>query len=1043
MIRWFANNPVAANLLMLSLLLTGILAIKDRIPLEVFPAIEIDAVNISTFQPSTTPSDMEQGVTLRIEEAIAGVEGIKEINSTSSESFSSVTANVASGFNPRLVLEDIKLKVDALNTLPENAERPLIQQTEFSLEVMNVVISGDRPRIELLPHIERVRDAIIQLDGVSDVRFLDKPDLQITIEISPENLKKFNLSLQQVGQIINANTAEISAGSIRTSQGDILVRTNGRIYTTEEFKRLPIITSPLGNTVLLGDIAQITDGFESFDLDTRFNGEPSMSLSVYRSGTESAVAVAKQVRQFISSEKSNLPDDVHLNYWRDSSVIVKSRLKTLTNSAIQGGFLVLVLLALFLRPAVAFWVCLGIPVCFMGAVSVMPLFGVSFNMISLFGFILVLGIVVDDAIVTGESIFKQLRQGKDSLNAAIDGTHEVAIPVTFGILTTVVAFTPLLMVGGSSGDIFRNIPLIAIPVLLFSLIESKLILPAHMRHVSPDDDKKPLNFLSRWQHKFSLGFERSVVNFYQPILRACLNNKTITIIATACVTTLVIAYAATGRINFVFFPEVDDEAVIAQLTMPAKAGFSVTNKEIQHLVNSAKKLQEKYRDPTNGDSVIEYIVSFAGVTLNGGLASNEGLVAFEVKAPEERGDIKISKLADEWREIIGDIPGAQKLSIQSTIATVGRPLSIDLKGGSLDELRTINTKISEKLRTYEGIFDIRDTITSGKDEVRSSLKPSALSLGLTEAGVALQTRHAIYGFEAQKIQRNREEVSVLLRYPEEFRSSIEDLQQLPIQLPNGSTVSLHAVTNLQSGNAPTDLFRYNRQRVSTLSSDADKDIVDLAAIKREIGEYLDDILINHPDISYEFSGETKEQDDALKSLKFGGVFVLIAIYALLAIPFKSYWQPFVVISIIPLGFVGAAIGHVIMGANLSLLSMMGLLALTGVVVNDSLVLVDYINKQRKKGLDIMGAVINAGAARFRPVMLTSLTTFAGLTPILLEKSTQAQFLQPMAISLGFGILFATLFTLIIVPVMYVVFVVIGAFLKKYLPRIFLKRQPLN
>jgi len=753
------------------------------------------------------------------------------------------------------------------------------------------------PSAQLLPHTERIRDAIIGLDGVSDVRFLDKPELQISIEISPSNLKKFNLSLEQVGQIINANTAEISAGNIRTSQGDILVRTNGRIYTAEEFKQLPIITTAVGNTVLLGDIATITDGFESLDLDTRFNGEPSMSLSVYRSGTESAVAVAKQVRQFIINEKANLPEGVHLNYWRDSSVIVESRLKTLTNSAIQGGILVMVLLALFLR---------GIPVCFMGAISLMPLLNLSFNMVSLFGFILVLGIVVDDAIVTGESIFKQLRQGKDSLNAAIDGTHEVAIPVTFGILTTV-----------------------------------------------------------------------AVVKVYQPILRACLNNKLIAVVTTVCITLLIATYAETGRIRFVFFPEVDDEAVIAQLTMPAKAGFTVTNKEIQYLVDSAKTIQEKYRDPISGDSVIEYIVSFSGVSLTGNIASNQGLVAFEVKAPEDRGNIKISALADEWRDLIGEIPGAQKLSIQSTIANVGRPLSIDLKGGNLDDLSNINTKIREKLRNYDGIFDIRDTISSGKDEVRSNLKPSALALGLTEAGVALQTRHAIYGYEAQKLQRDREEVSVLLRYPDEFRSSIEDLKQLPIQLPNGNTVNLQAVTNLLSSSSPSDLYRNDRQRVSTLSSDADKDVVDLSAIKRELGEYLDELLISYPDISYEFSGEAKEQDDALNSLIFGGFFVLIAIYALLAIPFKSYWQPFVVMSVIPLGFVGAAIGHIIMGANLSLLSFMGLLALTGVVVNDSLVLVDYINKQRNKGYDLIEAVINAGAARFRPVMLTSLFTANG------------------------------------------------------------------
>jgi len=1041
MIRWFALNPVAANLLMVMLLLMGLLAIKDRIPLEVFPPLKVDAVQITTFQAGTTPSDIEQGITLRIEEAIADLEGIKEINSRSSESISSVTAQVSSGHDIRKLLEDIKLRVDALNTLPDSAERPIIQQTEFLLEVMNVVISGNVPRIEVLPHAERIRDDIKRLDGVSDVRFLDKPGLEISIEIEPDTLKQYGISLQQVGERIAANTVEISAGNLKTDNGQILIRTNGRAYTADEFRQLPIVTNPAGAIVYLDDIATIYDGFEPLDLDTRFNGEPSLSLSVYRSGTESAVRSARVVREYIESQQDKMPKGIHLNYWRDSSVIVQSRLKTLTNSAIQGGLLVLLLLTLFLRPAVAFWVCLGIPVCFLAAISLMPTLGVSFNMISLFGFILVLGIVVDDAIVTGESIFKHLRRGKDSTSAAIDGTYEVAVPVTFGILTTVVAFVPLLLVGGSAGDIFKNIPLIAIPVLLFSLVESKLILPAHMRHVQPRTESEKLNVLSRWQQNFSLGFERSILKFYQPALRVCLNNKILTIVCMVLITAIILTIVQTGRMRFVFFPEVDDEAVIATLTMPSNAGFIATNKQIQHMVNAAKALQDEYRNAETGESVIEYVVSFSGVTITGGLASNTGLVAFEVQAPEVRGDISIADLADQWRENIGAIPGAEKLTIQSKIADAGRPIQVNLRGGSIAELKAITSKTREHLQNYADVFDIQDNLSDGKEEFQVSLKKEARTLGLSQQDIAIQMRHAVFGYEAQQFQRNRDEVSVYLRYPKSHRSSIEDLQTLPIQLnrlEDQQTVELQSVANIQSGITPTALYRIDQQRTASISSDVDKQIADIEAIKRGLKEFLSSVLADKPDITFELAGEAKEQREALESLAVGGFLVLIAIYALLAIPFKSYWQPFIVMSVIPLGFVGAALGHMLMGANLSLLSFMGLLALTGVVVNDSLVLVDYINKQKKAGHELMEAVLNAGAARFRPVMLTSLTTFAGLTPILLEKSTQAQFLQPMAISLGFGILFATIITLIIVPVNYIVFHEVGNAIKWMSARLFLK-----
>lgn len=1030
-IRWFAHNVVAANLLMVGILIAGFVAIRTSIPLEVFPPIRFDAIQVTTILPGATPEDIEKGVTSRIEEAIHDLEGIKELTSTSAESISSVSAKIDSGFDKQVLLENIKLRVDGVNTLPENAERPTIKEAEFLLEVMNVVISGDLPREQLLSTTEKVRNDLLQLKGISKVRFLDKPDLELSIEITPETLDQYNLSMAEVSLIINDHLVDISSGNLKTSFGNILVRTNGQGYSIDDFAAVPIIRTNGTSPLLLGQIATIKDGFEELNLTTLFNGEPSMSLSVFRSGTESAVSSAKVVREYIAEKKPTLPEGINLNFWRDSSVIVESRLKTLLNSAIQGGILVMLLLSLFLRPAVAFWVCLGIPVCFMGAIALMPTLGVTFNMVSLFGFILVLGIVVDDAIVTGENIFKHLRNGEDPLKAAIDGTEEVAVPVTFGVLTTVVAFTPLLLIEGSAGELFRNIPLITIPVLLFSLVESKLILPAHMRHVKTRQPQQIENRFSRWQQNFSLGFEKAVVKFYQPLLHLCLRNKLITLIGALGFSMIVFTALTSGWLKFVFFPDVDDEAVIATITMPSTSGFFETNKQVEHLVATAKELQEQYRDPETGESIIEYIVSFAGVNFTGQLKSNTGLVAFEIKAPELRGDIPTSQFANEWREKIGIIPGVEQLTIQAKIADAGRPMAIQLLGHDTNQMQGLASELKEYWRQFPGLFDIQDSQTNTKEEVQVRLSESAITLGLTERDIASQLRNNIFGLEVQKFIRGREEVTVKLRYPKDYRSSFEDLQTLPIQLPNNATAPLNELATLSTVLSPTEYTHFNRARTLTVSSDLDKKTVDIEAVKRSTIEFLIERSGSYPAVSFALEGEAKEQAEAFGSLWIGILAVLLIIYALLAIPFRSYWQPIIVMSIIPLGFVGAILGHILMDISLSLLSFMGMLALTGVVVNDSLVLVDYINRQRRNGTELFIAVLNAGAARFRPVMLTSITTFAGLTPILLEKSTQAQFLKPMAVSLAFGIMFATLITLVIVPINYMLLSQIGTFFRKH------------
>lgn len=1021
MIEWFIRNPVAANLLMIGILLFGIFSINTRLPLEVFPSFELDRITVTTVFRGATPQSVEDGVTLRVEEAIYDLEGIKKLNSRSAEGVSIVTAEVENNYDARELLSDIKLRVDAISTLPVDAERPTIDLASRVQEVISVVVSGDTDQKELRKLGDITRDNLLKKDGITRIDFDANTDYEIAIEISPSTLKSYNLTLERVARAIQQGSVDLSAGNIKTANGDVLIRTDGQAYSKQEFENIPIIADGSRKAILLKDIATVNDGFEESPLIVLFNGKPAVSMSVYRTGKQSALDIAEKVRGYVDDVKDDLPQGVSIDYWRDNSVVVKNRLSTLTASAMQGGFLVLLLLTLFLRPSVAFWVCLGIPVSFMGAFMLMPYLGVTINLISLFGFILVLGIVVDDAIVTGENIYRHMRQGSDSFTAALEGTREVAVPVTFGILTTVAAFSPLLMIEGVRGDIFAQIPLVVIPVLLFSLIESKLILPAHLRHVKPRREASDLNKLSRIQQKISHGFEDVILKYYRPLLSNALNNKGITIALALAVLTLSISVVKNGHLKFIYFPKIEDEAVLATLTMPSTTGFETTNQYVNHMVDQAKNLQEKHRNPETGESVINYVISFSGATMTE-VKPNSGIVAFEVVSPDKRHkEISVAELSNEWREMIGVIPGAERLSMKAEIAQGGKPIDIQLNGENLEHMIEIAEIVKQQLRTYPDVYDIQDSSSGGKEEFNIDLKPAAYPLGITLSNIAQQVRQGFFGFEAQRIQRGRDEVRVMVRFPIEDRSSFEDLYNLPITTADGSTIPLADLATITPSQSPSALYRVNRFRTLNVRADADKKTANIEAIKKELKERLDAAMINYPGIEYEMEGEAKEQKESFGSLGIGMLFVLLAIYTLLAIPFKSYSQPLIVMSIIPLGIVGAIWGHIIMFKSLSIMSIMGMLALIGVVVNDSLVLVDYINKQRRKGLELMEAVLNAGAARFRPIMLTSLTTFAGLTPLLMEKSTQAQFLIPMAISLGFGILFATLITLIIIPVNYVLF----------------------
>ncbi|MFP3426813.1 efflux RND transporter permease subunit [Pseudoalteromonas sp. SIMBA_162] len=1016
MIAWFTKNHVAANLLLVTLLLSGLFSLSSKIPLEVFPSFETDMISVGVSLRGATPEDVEQGVTIRIEEAVQDLEGIKQIFSRSSEGSGSVTIEVESGYDPRELLADIKSRVDAINTFPGDAEKPIVALAERKREVIAVTVSSDYGEKETREYAEKVRDQILRLPNVTQVELSGVRDYELAIEVSQDTLRQYNLSLAQISSAIANSSSDISAGNLKTEGGDVLISSKGQAYRKDEFASIVVKNQADGTIIRLGDIATIKDDFEETPVRTRFNGKQAAFIDVYRIGPQSAITVADDVKNYIEEQQATLPQGFKLSYWDDDSELVKSRIATLTSNALQGGILVLALLTLFLRPAIAFWVFIGIPVSFMGAFIAMPIFGVTLNIMSLFGFILVLGIVVDDAIVTGENVYTHLKTAKSGEQAAILGTQEVATPVTFGVLTTVAAFLPLAFIEGARGALFAQIPVVVIPVLLFSLIESKFVLPAHLKYIKLRHQKGEPSKLEAIQQRFADGFESAILKYYQPILNTALRHKLATVSLFVGVFFIILTMITSGWTKFIFFPRIPSETVRVNLTLPTGTPFEVTNKYVIDMSEKAQQLQDKYRDPDTGESVILNILATTG---GRGGVSNSGAVRFEITPAEKReSDIGSRELASEWRDLIGVIPGAESLTFRAEIGRSSDPIDVQLSGTSLTILQDVADNIKNRLATYPTVFDIADSMSDGKEELRIELTQQGLALGLNRVNVAGQVRNSFFGSQVQRIQRGRDDVRVMVRLPIDERRSIADLQNILINTPDGGSVPLSHVATLTAGQSPSTINRIDRYRTLNVTADIEKNNTNMTVLQADLAQYLDELMQQYPGVDYKLEGEAKEQRESFGSLAWALVFVFFIIYALLAIPFKSYMQPIIVMSVIPFGMIGAVVGHWIMGMDLTIMSLLGMLALIGVVVNDSLVLVDFINKKRSEGGDLIEAVKLAGASRFRPVMLTSLTTFIGLMPLLFEKATQAQFLIPMAVSLGFGIIFATFITLLLVPVNY-------------------------
>ncbi|MCW8881075.1 MAG: efflux RND transporter permease subunit, partial [Sedimenticola sp.] len=884
MIAWFARNHVAANLLMLTLLIVGLMSLYHRIPLEVFPTLEAQQVNVVINLRGATPEDAEQGIAILVEEAVQDLEGIKEINSRSAEGTASIGLEIDAGYDPREMLADIKSRIDAINNLPVEAEKPVVSLATRRREVITVAVAGPYSEQEIRLQAEQVRDDLLRIPDITQVELDSVRAYEIAIEVSENRLRQYGISLRDVAQAITSSALDLSAGNIKAEGGEILIRSKGQAYRRDQFANIIVLTQPDGSVVQVKDLANVADGFEESPLRSRFNGKMAGFIDVFRVGDQSAIDVADKVKDYVAERQASLPEGVEMTTWRDRSRLVKKRLKTLTDNAIQGGVLVLLLLTLFLRPSIAFWVFIGVPVSFMGAFVAMPFFDVTLNVFSLFAFLLVLGIVVDDAIVTGENVYTHLRHAENGLEAAIRGTQEVAIPVTFGILTTIAAFLPLAFIEGRRGLLFAQIPIVVIPIFLFSLIESKFVLPAHLKHIKLRSELKSQGWFDRFQQGFADGFEQGILKFYKPLLTRALDHRWTTLVLFGGILLIMITLATTGWTRFTFWPRVQSELARASLTMPTGTAFEVTDRYIQQITNAAFTLKKKYRDEDGLDLVLD-IQSTSGSSGSRGSGSHTGLVMFEIVAPEDRtSQVTSTELVREWRKMIGVIPGAESLTFRAEIGRISDPIEIQLSGNNFNTLGEVSDKVKAQLALFPAVFDISDTLSDGKQELQIELKDEAHALGLTRSDVVNQIRNAFYGFQVQRIQRGRDDIRVMVRFPESERKSVANLQDLRITGDNGLSVPLGQIVTLKPGKSPTSIIRINRYRTVKVSADINKTTANMTVMQQELKRYLDELLLQYPGVSYSFEGEMKEQEESFSSMGIGLVIMLFVIYGLLAIP---------------------------------------------------------------------------------------------------------------------------------------------------------------
>ncbi|MFQ5598501.1 MAG: efflux RND transporter permease subunit [Nitrospiria bacterium] len=1007
-IAWMVHNRVTPNLLMIAFLAGG-LFMSMKIKKEVFPDFDLDEVRISVAYPGASPGEIEQGIVLAIEEAIGDIDGIEEINATASEGMATIMAELIEGGKTQKTFQDIKQEVDRIRTFPEEAEEPDVALSSRRRLVVSVVLFGEAGERVLRELAEAVRDRLLQDPGITQVELGGVRNAEVTISVSMAALRTYGLTLGGIAQTIRSTAVELPGGAIETSGGEILIRMKERRDWAREFAQIPIVTTASGAVLHLGEIAAVSEGFEESNRGLSFNGKAAMALEVYRVGDQTPLGVSESVRKRLVEIAPDLPPGIDLEINRDDSVIYRQRLELMLRNGFFGLLLVFALLGLFLEFKLAFWVTMGIPTSFLGAFLFLPSVDVSINMVSMFAFIIALGIVVDDAIIAGENIYEYRSHGMGFITAAIRGAQDVAVPISFSILTNIVAFSPLYFIPGQIGRIFQILPLVVCSVFVISWVEALFVLPSHVAHAPKDKEGALSYFIHQNQQRFSLRFSHFIENGFGPFLDRCLRNRYVTVALGLAFLMIVLGYAVSGRLGFILFPKIEADQSVVTAVLPFGSPMEKAISIRDRLVETAESI----------------VKGHGGAALNKGVRAeiNENRIEVIVYLrPPDIRPISTAEFTQLWRKKTGALPGLESLRFESDRGGPGRGpgLTVELSHRNVAVLEGASARLAEALGEYSNVKDIDDGLAAGKQQLDFRLLPEGQSLGLSVREVANQVRGSFFGVEALRQQRGRNEIKVMVRLPEAERVSEYDIEQLLIRTPSSRDVPLMQVAEVARGRAYTTITRHNNRRTVAVTGNVvpigETNQV-LTALRTEV---LPDLVRDHPGLSYSFEGRQAEMRKSLQRLGQGFVMAMMVIFFLLAIPFRSYSQPAIVMMAIPFGIVGAVIGHMIMGYNLSVISVMGIVALSGVVVNDALVMIEYANGARDAGQSPLEAIRAAGVRRFRPILLTTLTTFGGLAPMIFETSRQARFIIPMAISLGYGILFATAITLVLIPCLYLI-----------------------
>ena len=1011
-IRWFIENPIAANLLMVFFIVGGLVGIP-MLDKQYFPEFKIDKVHVVIAYPGAGPKEVEKQICQRIEEAIHDLAGIKEIRATASQSMGSVMIEAESGYDMQRLTAEIKTRVDAINTFPADAERPLVYEIVYKHRMVSLALSGNIGERNLKELGERLREDLASLNYVSMVEIQSPRPYEVSIELSETALRRYGLTFEDVVNVIRKSSLNLPAGSIKADSGDIRLQTRGQAYKGYDFEQISLMTRGDGTKLLVGDVATVVDGFEDQKVKTRRNGVPSHNLQVFVTSNPNTLKTTETVQDWIGEIRPTLPEGVELNMWRDASKPFQDRVGTLLKNGLGGLLLVFLVLMLFLSPKLALWVCTGILVAFMGTLALLPYTGISLNMISLFAFLLILGIVVDDAIIVGESIYTKQTQGDTQIMGALNGARGVLKPVMFAVISTMIFFVPMFFMPGEMAQTATSIPVVVIIALSLSLVECLLILPAHLAYINQSNSVSGV-LTSKFdvlRVKCAGLMKTAGHHYYKPLLERSLRNSSTVIALFISALLLSLSIYGGGWMRTGFFPNIVSNDIAAEIELPEGGPFSDTERIMLQVESAAHELRSRYPDDENGDpknSGFGAIMSWA--------QDNNLWVRTELKSR----DLDAPALANEWRELMGDIVPVKNIEMDYTINRLGKPISLILTSNSMSDLKTVSSELKNLLKQYPGVYDIGDTFDSARDEIILNLKPAAENLGITLSDVARQVRYAFHGAEAQRIPRAKEDVRVMVRYPDGERLAVENLREMRIKSPGGIQVPFDTVAEISFEPGYVSIDRLDRRRILEVWAN----VVPGASVPREIvaaitKNHLPEWKARFPDLNLNLDGELEEAE-AFRSAMMKYMFLsMLVIYALMAIVFHSYWQPFLVLTAIPFGLMGAIFGHLILNWQVSMFSLLGVIACSGVVVNDNLVLIDRINQLREEGSNLYDSLVKAGTDRFRPIILTSITTFIGLLPIMSETSIQAQFLIPMVTSLAFGVLFATGVTLLLVPCLYV------------------------